>query len=692
MSVERAGRGRYAAARTSGHIVPWVAVFGAGPILLILLVSIHIAQGAADISPLDALTAIVASDGSAQDNIVRYIRMPRAAIGITTGIALAMAGALLQSITRNPLASPATLGISAGAYFALVAATVFVPGVLGQFSTVIPFLGGMAAAGLAYVIAGGMHVTPIRLALGGIAVSLVFSALTALLQLFYEYQVAGLFFWGAGSLLQNDWSGTEFTAPRLLLGALAALLLSRSLEILELGDDVARGLGQRVEVIRLAGLVTGVFLAATAVSVVGPIGFVGLLVPHLVRLMGVARIRWVLLGSAIWGPIMLVAADVVARTVTSSLYELPAGGITALIGAPFFVWLARRSGRSAGSEARTPRRIQATGASRFSYRVLLASSTGFAAVTFLIGLMLGDVMLSPAAIISVITGNGTDLASRVLLDFRIPRLLVAAFAGAALALSGTLLQGVIRNPLAAPEIVGVSGGAGLAALAVLVFLPGAPFAFVPIAAFIGAFAAFGLVYAASWRGGVSPNRLALVGIAVSAFCAAGINLLVVQAQLRVAQALVWLSGSTYARGWDDLIFMAPGVLALGTAGMIVARQTDLIGLGDDVARGIGASIERLRIVILSLGVGLAALAISVVGTIGFVGLIGPHAARLLLGNNVRHRQLLPVAALLGANIVMLADIVGRTVLAPREIPAGLVTALIGAPYFLWLLWRNRRAS
>jgi ABC-type Fe3+-siderophore transport system permease subunit len=212
-----------------------------------------------------------------------------------------------------------------------------------------------------------------------------------------------------------------------------------------------------------------------------------------------------------------------------------------------------------------------------------------------------------------------------------------------------------------------------------------------MAAFVGACAAFGLVYLASWRGGVSPNRLALVGIAVSAFCAAGINLLVVQAQLRVAQALVWLSGSTYARGWDDLSLLFPGALVLGGLGMILARQTDVLGLGDDIARGIGASVERLRLMVLATGVGLAALAISVVGTIGFVGLIGPHAARLLLGNNVRHRRLLPVAALLGANIVMLADIVGRTALAPREIPAGLVTALIGAPYFLWLLWRNRGA-
>lgn len=234
----------------------------------------------------------------------------------------------------------------------------------------------------------------------------------------------------------------------------------------------------------------------------------------------------------------------------------------------------------------------------------------------------------------------------------------------------------------------MSAGAGLGALMLLVLFPGVPFGFVPVAAFVGAVLAFGTVYLVSWSGGIEPARLALAGIAMSAFCSAGISVLVVEAQLRVAQALVWLAGSTYARGWDDLTRLLPWCVVLLPLAALSGRQLDLLGLGDDAARALGMRIERWRIGILGLAVFLAAAAVSTIGTIGFVGLVGPHAARMLVPG-VGHRRLLPLAAILGALIVTAADTIGRTVFAPKEIPSGLVTALIGAPYFLWLLWRRR---
>lgn len=674
----------------SGAVGPLV-VFAGGPLLLLILAFIHLTLGQADVSVGDVIRAIFDPQGRGSDNIVRYVRMPRLAIGIVAGGALGVAGVLLQSITRNPLASPSTLGISSGAYLALVVSTVFFPGLLGLSPVAIAFSGGTAAAILAYAIAGGVRTTPVKLALAGVAVALVCAALTGALQLLYENETAGLFFWGSGSLAENGWDGTQYAWPRILAGVVVALFLARALDVLALGDDVAHSLGQRVRLIRSVGLLTGVFLAAVAVSVVGPIGFVGLIIPHLVRLMGLSSHRAIMIGTAIWAAAFLIGADVASRVIAGDISEVPAGGVTALIGAPFFVWLARRvdTSRASGQPPARRRMLRLTSDRHPPFGLVVAGAVLLLCATIVAGVAIGDLRFSAATTIETLTGGGTALSQKIILDLRLPRVLVAALAGAALAVSGTLLQGVVRNPLAGPEIVGVTSGAGLFALIVLVLFPGVSLGLVPLAAFVGACVAFAIVYAASWRGGITPTRLALVGIAVSAFCAAGINLLVVEAGLRVAQALVWISGSTYARSWDDLRTILPWVVVLFPVAWVVARQLDFLAIGDDSARGLGVAIERVRVISMATGVGLAAIAVSVVGTIGFVGLIGPHTARLVLGEQQRHRNLVIGAALFGAILLVIADTVGRAALAPKEIPSGLVTAVIGAPYFLWLLWRNR---
>jgi iron complex transport system permease protein len=245
----------------------------------------------------------------------------------------------------------------------------------------------------------------------------------------------------------------------------------------------------------------------------------------------------------------------------------------------------------------------------------------------------------------------------------------------------------VRNPIAGPEIVGITSGAGLGVCFVLVLFPGASVEAVAIAAFAGAFAVFALVGAIAWRSNLSPTRLALVGIAVSAFCTAGINLLVVVAQLRVARALVWLAGSTYARNWEDIARLSPWPLVLLPLAWFFAPWLDLMALGEDLPRLLGVQLQKARALAIAIAVALAAAAVSTVGTISFVGLVAPHIARVLVGS--RHRQLVPLAALFGALLVAVADTLGRIVVAPAEIPSGLVTAAIGTPYFLWLLWRSR---
>lgn len=258
---------------------------------LAALTCLHVSQGAANIGFADAVQAVLQPDGSLEHEIVRYVRLPRAAIGILCGSSLAMAGVLLQVATRNSVSSPATLGINSGAYLALVAASVFAPGLASFSPLLLTFGGGCLAVLLVYVIAGGVWATPLRLILGGAAVSMTLAAVTAAIQIIYENETSGLFLWGSGTLIQQDWSETSYALPRLAIAAAIALALAPHLDVLQLGEDMARSLGQRTQFVRLTAAVTALLLAATSVAVAGPIGFIGLMVPHFARLLGMRRDR-----------------------------------------------------------------------------------------------------------------------------------------------------------------------------------------------------------------------------------------------------------------------------------------------------------------------------------------------------------------------------------------------------------------
>jgi iron complex transport system permease protein len=277
-----------------------------------------------------------------------------------------------------------------------------------------------------------------------------------------------------------------------------------------------------------------------------------------------------------------------------------------------------------------------------------------------------------------------------LVDLRLPRLLVAMLAGAMLAASGTIFQGVTRNPLASPDLMGVSQGAGLAALAALLIVPGLSLGAMQAAALAGGAGVLALVLLLAGRGVASPETLALTGIGVGAFCAAASSFAVAEAGLQVAQALVWLVGSTYGRSWPALEFLLPWAVLLLPAALLLGRWLDLLGLGDDAARSLGLPAARARVLLLAVATALAASAVAVTGTIAFVGLVAPHAAAMLCRGGYRWRLL--VAALLGALLLGAADLIGRVALAPRELPAGLVTALLGAPYFLLILRAVNRAG
>ncbi len=316
---------------------------------------------------------------------------------------------------------------------------------------------------------------------------------------------------------------------------------------------------------------------------------------------------------------------------------------------------------------------------------LLAVFALLACLGITLSIMKGSVEIMPGEIWQGLLGYGSGTHEQILRNIRLPRTIVAALVGINLSLSGAILQGVMKNPLADPHIIGISSGAGLAGIFMMLIFPEAGWAVTPVA-FLGAMAAALLIYILAWKNGIRPIRIILAGVAVSAFLGAGISALMIFYSDRVHGALMWMIGGLSARSWSHVDIIWPYALLGIALAMLGARHLNILLLGDEIAKGLGLRVELTRIVMTALAALLAASAVSVVGLLGFVGLIVPHAARLMIGSD--YRFLLPAAALLGAAVVTLSDTFARTVFAPTELPVGIIMAVLGAPFFLFLLRRE----
>lgn len=291
-------------------------------------------------------------------------------------------------------------------------------------------------------------------------------------------------------------------------------------------------------------------------------------------------------------------------------------------------------------------------------------------------------------------GGWSAAEAAIVREVRLPRVATAATVGAALALAGVLFQGLLRNPLADPYVIGTAAGAALGAtLALLVPAAGilavGGFTLVPPSAFLGALGAVLLVYRLSRVGPRTPVvTLLLAGFALSSMLTAGVAFLWLTSDVTLRRAMFWTLGGLSSSGWGQLLVVVPLVAGAGIAARFFTGDLNALLLGDEAAAHVGVEVERRKLTLLALGSLLTASAVSISGLIGFVGLVIPHVARLLLGPD--HRRLLPAAALVGAGFLVVVDVLARTVMAPQEIPVGIVTALIGAPFFLYLLRQTKR--
>ncbi|WBQ06649.1 iron ABC transporter permease [Kribbella sp. CA-293567] len=668
-------------------------VFAIAAAAVVVLAAVHLTQGTSSVNAGDLLRLVIGQGTDNSANVLVASRLPRLLAGMLVGVALGVAGAGLQSLARNPLASPDTLGVNAGAYLAVVTFAAFGVSLPTLPAGGIAFLGGLAAAVLVLGLSAGGTAGPTRLILAGSAVAMALAGVTTLLMLLYKEETVRSFAWGAGTLVQTDLVAVRQMAPIVALGIIAALVLAPKLDILALGDDTASVLGVRVRRTRVWITLVTVMLSAAAVTIAGPVGFVGLVAPVLVRLIaplvpGLMRHRVLLPLSGIAGILVVLASDVVLRAVLGGQagVEIPTGIMTMLVGAIVLVWLARRfrdsgpSRQQAGGTGAGLRTLRTFWIVTISLSVLLVGALVFA-------MLAGDAFLRTGDIANWINGR-SGRAITYVLDQRFPRVLSAVLCGAALAIAGATVQAVCRNPLAEPGILGITGGAGLGAVVVLMAVPTAGIWLLSGVAAAAALATFALVYLVSWRGGLSSDRLVLIGVGVSSATTAVITFVIVYTDpWNISLAMTWLSGSTYGRTLPQLIPVAVALVVLTPVIVLARRELDLLALDDDIPRILGVRLERTRLIALVGAALMTAAAVSAIGVVGFVGLVAPHAARALVGG--RHARLLPVAALLGAVLVSVADSLGRTVLAPAQIPAGLLTAMIGAPYFVYLLWRTR---
>ncbi|WP_066382041.1 FecCD family ABC transporter permease [Anabaena sp. CA = ATCC 33047] len=312
-------------------------------------------------------------------------------------------------------------------------------------------------------------------------------------------------------------------------------------------------------------------------------------------------------------------------------------------------------------------------------------------VAMVINLGRGEYPISAVDIVKTVLGidTGNPDHAFVIQNLRLPRTLVAFMVGIALAISGTIFQGITRNPLADPGIIGINAGASLAAVTVIVLMPSAPIYTLPLSAFAGALLMAGLIYFLAWNRGSSPILLILMGVGLAAIASAVTSLMITFGDIyNVSDALVWLAGSVYGRTWEQVFSFLPWLIVFVPMALTLARHLNALNLGDDIAKGLGTRVEWQRGLLVLVAVALAGAGVATAGTIGFVGLIAPHLGRQLVGPN--HEGLIPTSALLGGMIVVLADLIGRTLFAPIEIPCGVVTAAVGAPYFIYLLIRNRK--
>ncbi|MBB3773931.1 iron complex transport system permease protein [Angulomicrobium tetraedrale] len=601
--------------------------------------------------------------------------LPRIVVAWCAGAALGLAGVLLQAALRNPMADTTTLGTGSGAYLALAACSIYAPTFLEHGQGWVALAGSVTAGAIVLAIGRGVGFTPITVILAGLTLNLLCGSLGAALTILNHETLNALFVWQGGSLAQNGWGGAATLAPLVALGGMVCALVARPLAILDLGDEHARAVGIPAGLIRLLATGLAIALGAFTVSAVGVIGFIGLAAGHLARHTGARTLTQRLLWAPAIGAALLWLIDQIVQQAGVLRSGLPTGSAAALLGAPLLLWIMMRLRHV---EVAPPRGVPEDG---------FRTRRPFAIAGLLVGL-LGTIYV--LALVFGRNADGWGLLSPAtapdVLIWRAPRVGAALAAGVLLAVAGTVMQRMTGNPMASPEMLGVSSGAALGVIALLYVLPGFHRPAMMLAAFAGAAGTLGVVVAVNWRWHVAPERLLLAGVALATLFGGIAAVMLMGGDPRTAMLLAWMSGSTYWATASDASTAIALALATLLAAMLSFRWLELLPLGA-TARSLGVDAPRSRLVLLAIAAAATASATLVVGPLSFVGLMAPHIAQRLGMRRALHQ--LVAAAAIGGSLLLTADWAGRTLLFPWQMPAGLVSAVFGGPLFLLLLLGRR---
>ena len=545
---------------------------------------------------------------------VQMAVLPEIAAAFLAGGLLALASTALQQAVHNPLASDSTLAVAGGAQLALMLVTLFFPaaGLFGSFW--VAFAGAVAAMLLVLLVAGAGGANALALILAGLLANMVFAAIAAVISQFYSDLLLGIMVWGAGSLLQDGWATVTALLWTSLAAALALALLYRPLTLLALDDEQARRLGAPVGLLRLLVLLLAAGVTAQVVSRLGVISFAGLAgasVAHLLRVRAMGA-RFAL--SFLAGGLLLLVVDSLLNIAGHFLGTLlPAGALCGVLGAPFLIFLVLRQRKSAQGFAReAPPSVPSPR--------LASWRTPLLGLAVLLALLVLSQGFTAGA-----DGWGWHWQGELILDHRLPRSLSAMAVGIMLACAGVLLQTLTRNPMASPEVLGISSGVALAVAVLVLWLARR----------------------------LQPAWLLVTGVAIAALMQGVMTVVQLSGNPQLQGVLSWLAGSTwYARPHTAPLLVLLALVLLAAA-LLCGKPLKLLALGETVAGSLGLAVRRSRSLLLVLVALMSAVATLAVGPLSFIGLMTPHLARR--SGAVSPEKQLPIAALYGAALMLVAD-------------------------------------
>ncbi|STY62588.1 Fe(3+)-hydroxamate ABC transporter permease FhuB [Mannheimia haemolytica] len=603
---------------------------------------------------------------------VKAALLPEMTTSFLAGGLLAIASSGLQHIVRNNLASDSTLAVSSGAQLALMIAVIFFPAAELFSSFWIALLGSLAAIVLVLFIAKASKLNPLTLILGGLIVNILFGAIASLLTLFYFDFLFGVMVWGSGSLLQDGWATSITLAITVVVAFFIFVLLSRPLTILSLDDEQARRLGAPVNLLRYLVIFVCAAITALVVSKIGVIGFIGFAGASLAHFAKIRHLLLRLLIAFLAGGFLLFFTNNLIGIV-SRIYDtlLPVGAFTATLGAPLLIFLVLRQ-RKAQFEASNTAYFPVKRLNSWKLPILL--------------LCAGVILFCLLQIIApTMNGWAISIDENLMSSYRLPRSLSAIATGAMLAVSGSLLQILTRNPMASPEVLGVSSGATIAAVLSFLLFPTLSSIGFLLFGVLGSLTVLALIMWLSRK--LQPSALMITGVAIGALVSGLMAIIQLSGSPRLTAVISWLSGSTYYANPNTVWILLSVAILLISATLLFIKPLRLISLGETVSYHLGLEVKKVQMIVLLLIALMSAASTLAVGPMSFIGLMTPHLAKNL--GAITPEKQIPISALLGAMLMLIADWLGRYLIFPYEIGAGIIASILGGIYFLLLLKQHK---